>query len=70
MHRIREHCAPVRSAVAAPEFTNTLFFSFVTAAMASATEEVGTSSTISTPSRSYHLRAIFAPISGLFWWSA
>jgi hypothetical protein len=38
--------------------------------IASATEEVGTSVITSTPSRSYHCRAMFDPTSGLFWWSA
>ena len=53
-----------------PELMNALFFSLVICAMASATEEVGTSNTASTPSRSYHCRVIEAPTSGLFWWSA
>ncbi len=55
---------------AAPELMKALFFSRVTWLMASATEEVGTSKIASTPSRSYHCRAIEAPTSGLFWWSA
>ena len=46
------------------------FFSFATEFTASATDEVGTSMMTSTPSRSYHCRAMAAPTSGLFWWSA
>ena len=61
---------PVRSAVAAVEFRKTLFFSFTTPFTASATEEVGTSTITSTPSRSNHCRAMLEPTSGLFWWSA
>ena len=63
------HAEPVRSEVAAPEFRNTLFFSRAMPLMASATEEVGTSTIASTP-WSYHWRAMLAPTSGLFWWSA
>ena len=53
-----------------PDATNTLSFSRVTSLTASATEEVGTSKIASTPSWSYQRRAIAAPTSGLFWWSA
>ena len=65
-----EHCAPVRSDDAAPELRKTLFLSLVIWLMASATDEVGTSVITSTPSVSYHWRAMFEPTSGLFWWSA
>ena len=37
---------------------------------ARATEEVVSSMIASTPSRSYHCRAIAEAMSGLFWWSA
>ena len=63
------HARPVRSEVAAPEFRKTLFFSRAMPLIASATEEVGTSTIASTP-WSYHWRAMLAPTSGLFWWSA
>jgi hypothetical protein len=62
-----EHCAPVRSVVAADEVTSTLFFSRATALTARATEEFGKSTSMSTPPVSHHWRAIEAPISGLFW---
>ena len=61
---------PVRSAVPPVELTITLFFSLVTSLTARATDEVGTSRIMSTPSESYHLRAMLEPTSGLFWWSA
>src|SRR5689334_16288952 len=61
--------APVSAEVAAPDTTNTLFFSFVTSLTASATPELGTSTIMSTPSASYHLRAIADPTSGLLRWS-
>src|ERR1700704_3508525 len=61
---------PVRSEAAAPETRKTLFFSLVMLLTASATEEVGTSTTTSTLSTSYHWRTTFEPMSGLFWWSA
>ncbi len=50
--------------------TKALPFSLVIWLIASATEEVGTSTITSTPSVSYHLRAMLEPTSGLFWWSA
>src|SRR4051794_30912383 len=51
------HCEPVRSAVAAPELSITLFFSRQTVFTASATEEVGTSTTASTrPDRTIAVR--------------
>ncbi len=56
--------------MAPPEFSITLFFSRHTVFTASATDEVGTSTTMSTPSRSNHWRTMPAPMSGLFWWSA
>src|SRR5262245_5392802 len=65
-----EHALPVRSELAAPETRNTLPFSFVTWLIARATDEVGTSTITSTPSTSYHCRAIFDPTSGLLRWSA
>src|SRR5450830_438334 len=46
------------------------FFSPATLPTAIATLEVGTSTIMSTPSVSYHSRALVAPTSGLFWWSA
>jgi hypothetical protein len=46
-----------------------LFFSRAIWLTASPTEEVGTSMIRSTP-WSYHCRAMFAPTSGRFWWSA
>src|SRR3546814_5429722 len=42
------HCGPVRSAVAGPEARNTLFFSLVIWLMASAPDDVGTSTMTST----------------------
>ena len=47
-----------------------MFFSRTTDCTASATDDVGTSSIMSTPSRSNHWRAIDTARSGLFWWSA
>src|SRR5256885_13610464 len=61
---------PVRSDAAAPDTRKTLFFSLVMLLTASATEEVGTSTTTSTLSTSNHWRTILEPTSGLFWWSA
>src|SRR5258706_4533260 len=65
-----EQDLPVRSDVAAPDTRKALPLSFVIWLMASATDEVGTSTITSTPSASYHLLAIWEPTSGLFWWSA
>ena len=65
--KLGEHALPVRSDVAAPELRYTLFFSRTTDCTASATDEVGTSSSISTPSRSNHWRAMETARSGLFW---
>ena len=64
------HLAPVRSDAAAPDTRNTLFFSRTTSLTARATDEVGTSTMTSTPSRSIHWRTMLEPTSGLFWWSA
>src|SRR5215510_10229351 len=61
---------PVRSEDAAPEFRKTLFLSLVMVLTANATEDVGTSTTTSTLSTSYHCRTTLEPMSGLFWWSA
>jgi hypothetical protein len=49
---------------------STLFFSRTTPFTASATDEVVRSVSMSTPPVSHHWRAIPAPMSGLFWWSA
>src|ERR671915_227714 len=65
-----EQALPVRSEEAAPELRKTLFLSLVIWLIASATDEVGTSVITSTPSLSYHWRAMLEPTSGLFWWSA
>ena len=65
-----EHCSPVSTEVPAPEFMKILFFSRVTFETARATPEFGTSTMMSTPSWSNHCRAMFEPVSGLFWWSA
>ena len=65
-----EQSLPVRSEVAAPVSRKALPFSRVTWLMASATDDVGTSTITSTPSESNHLRAMLEPTSGLFWWSA
>jgi len=67
---VGEQSLPVRSDVAAPVLTKALPFSREIWLMASATDEVGTSAIMSTPSVSYHLRAMLEPTSGLFWWSA
>src|SRR5580658_1203346 len=68
--KLGEHCVVVSAVVAGPTARNILFFSRVTPCTASATDEVGTSRITSTPSRSYHWRAIDTARSGLFWWSA
>src|SRR5262249_17957621 len=60
-----EHALPVRSELAAPDTRNALPFSRVTWLIASATDEVGTSTMTSTPSTSYHCRAMLEPTSGL-----
>ena len=65
-----EQALPVRSAEPAPELMKILFFSRVISLTASAADEVGTSTITSTPSWSYHWRAMFEAMSGLFWWSA
>src|SRR6185437_15606564 len=64
-----EHLLPVRSELPGPEPMKALFFSRVTWLTASATPELGVSTITSTPSSSYHLRAICEPTSGLFRWS-
>ena len=61
---------PVISDVAVEVGMVTLFFSRVSSATASATDEAARLSVISTPSRSYHWRAMFNATSGRFWWSA
>ena len=65
-----EHCVVVSATEAGPTARKTLFFSLTTDCTASATEDVGTSSSTSTPSRSNHSRLIDTARSGLFWWSA
>ena len=65
-----EHAFPVRSDVAAPETRKALPLSRVIWLTASATAEYGVSTITSTLSDSYHWRAMFAPTSALFWWSA
>src|SRR5262249_58770828 len=65
-----EQALPVRSDVAAPDTRNALPLSFVIWFTASATAEFGTSTITSTLSDSYHCRAMLAPTSALFWWSA
>src|SRR5437868_8138310 len=64
-----EHFAPVRSELPAPDGRKTLFLSRVRSFTANATDEVGTSTTTSTPLVSYHSRTMLDPTSGLFWWS-
>src|SRR6266852_852105 len=65
-----EHALPVRSEVAAPDTRNALPFSRVIWLIASAIDDVGTSTMTSTLSTSYHWRAMLEPTSGLFRWSA
>ena len=65
-----EQALPVRSAVPAPELMKILSFSRVISLTASAAEDVGTSKIASTPSWSYHWRAMLEAMSALFWWSA
>src|SRR5262249_38040173 len=65
-----EQSLPVRSDVAPVEQMKILFFSRATPVTASATDDVGTSIMRSTPSRSYHWRAIVTARSGLFWGAA
>ncbi|MNL51985.1 hypothetical protein D3C87_1751250 [compost metagenome] len=60
----------MRSVEAAPELRKILPFSRVISLTARAAEEVGTSTITSTPSSSYHWRAMVEATSGLFWWSA
>src|SRR6478752_4026787 len=67
---VAEQALPVKSDEAAPEIRNTFLRSRATSCTASATLEVGTSTIASTPSLSYHWRAMAPPTSGLFWWSA
>ena len=59
--------APVRSEAAAPDTRNTLFFSRTIWFTASATEDVGTSTTTSTRSTSSQVRTTLDPTSALFW---
>jgi hypothetical protein len=70
MNEIGRALAPVSSAVPAPEPIATLFFSRTMSPTASATAEFGRSTIMSTPSTSSQRRAMPAPTSGLFWWSA
>ena len=65
-----EQAAPVRSDVAGPEASITLFLSRAIWLTASATAEFVTSATASTRSMSNQRRAMAAARSGLFWWSA
>ena len=65
-----EQALPLRSEVADPEFSKTLFLSLVMALTARPIEDVGTSRMASTLSTSYHCRAMLEPTFGLFWWSA
>src|SRR5882672_3642196 len=65
-----EQALPLKSDVAAPDTRNALPFSRVIWLIASAIEEVGTSTMTSTLSTSYHWRAMLEPTSGLFRWSA
>src|SRR6266581_8592666 len=65
-----EQALPERSDVAAPDTRNALLFSRVIWLIASAIDEVGTSTMTSTLSTSYHWRAMLEPTSGLFRWSA
>src|SRR5882762_255224 len=65
-----EQALPLRSEVAAPDTRKALPFSRVIWLIASAIEEVGTSTMTSTLSTSYHWRAMLEPTSGLFRWSA
>jgi hypothetical protein len=60
------HLPPASNAVPAPEPMNTLFFSFAMSDTAKATAELGTSTTMSTPSTSNQRRTMAAPTSGLF----
>ena len=64
------HRSPVSRTVPAEPLTITLLSCRVTPFTASATAEFATSRIMSTPSRSIHCRAMLAPMSGLFWWSA
>src|SRR5882762_10466508 len=65
-----EQALPLRSEVAAPDTRKALPFSRVIWLIASAIEEVGTSTMTSTLSTSYHWRAMLEPTSGLLRWSA
>ena len=56
--------------VAAPVTMSIFFFSWESPCTARATEEVVSSMIVSTCSVSYHSRAMFEAMSGLFWWSA
>ena len=57
----------MRSELPGPDIRKTRSLSLLICWMASATDEVGTSTMASTCSWSYHWRAMLAPISGLFW---
>ena len=61
-----EHFGPVMTDEPAPEPIAALFFCSATPITASATAELGRSMTTSTFSLSNQLRAIAAPMSGLF----
>ena len=62
-----EHFGPVSTEAPAPDPITALFFSSAMRDTASATAEFGRSMMTSTWSSSIHLRAIAAPMSGLFW---
>src|SRR3954463_6058034 len=61
-----EHCAPVRSDDAEPEFKLTTFFSLARLAMARPTPELARSTNTSTFSTSIHCLPILGPTWGLF----
>jgi hypothetical protein len=62
-----EHCAPVRSDDAEPEFRLTTFFSLARLAIARPTPELARSTNTSTFSTSIHCLPMLTPTSGLFW---
>src|SRR3546814_7886006 len=65
-----EQALPVMSELAGPEARKSAFLLRRTSLTASATDEVGTSTTTLTASVSTHCRTMLEPTSGLFWWSA
>src|SRR5690606_41522933 len=62
-----EQLLPESSVVPEPTARNALPLSRVTSLTARPADEAGTSTIASTPSASYHLRAMFAARSALFW---